>query len=207
MKVLQKILAIVAFLVLAPQTVRHAYMLWLEPRGSVLDKYDQPMKDQIDAAASLDELVRRYEPLRKQADLAKQELSKTGKELSFRDRTEEEPYKSEQMLGEAIKQWEVRSKETHELRFYWLVGLVISVLGLITYTTWNRWFGLTLLITGFSEFIYWTSPTFLGGTREFDRLLANKLALSAVSLVLLIAAIRFLGIFTEKPATSTQPNR
>ena len=207
MKVLQKILAIVAFLVLAPQTVRHAYMLWLEPRGSVLDKYDQPMKDQIDAAASLDELVRRYEPLRKQADLAKQELSKTGKELSFRDRTEEEPYKSEQMLGEAIKQWEVRSKETHELRFYWLVGLVISVLGLITYTTWNRWFGLTLLITGFSEFIYWTSPTFLGGTREFDRLLANKLALSAVSLVLLIAAISFLGIFTQKQTTSTQTDR
>ena len=44
MRALQKTLAIVAFLVLAPQTLRHAYMLWLEPRGSVLDKYDQPVK-------------------------------------------------------------------------------------------------------------------------------------------------------------------
>jgi hypothetical protein len=63
----------------------------------------------------------------------------------------------------------------------------------------NRWFGLTLLIAAFAEFIYWTSPTFLGAnTREFDRLLGNKVAFSVVSLILLMAVIRLNHVFTDK---------
>jgi hypothetical protein len=76
MRALLKTLAIIAFLALASQTVRHAYMLWLEPRKSVLDKYDQPRKEEIAAVASLDELLRRYDPIRKQVDLAKEHWSK-----------------------------------------------------------------------------------------------------------------------------------
>ena len=203
MRALQKTLALIAFLILVPQTVRHAYMLWLEPRGSVLDKYDQPMKGQIDAATSLDELLRRYDPVRKQVDSAKKEASEAGKERPSND--EIEPYKSEKMLREAINQWEERAKEIHAIRFYWLVGLVLSVLGLLTYSKLNRWLGVSLLIAGFSELIYWTSPTFLGSTQEFDRLLANKLALSAFSLILLFAVTWLLEIFAEKGEDSSQP--
>ena len=55
------------------------------------------------------------------------------------------------------------------------------------------------MIAGFSEFIYWTSPTFLGSaTREFDRLLLNKLVFSLASLVLLGLAIYLLGVFSEE---------
>jgi len=68
----------------------------------------------------------------------------------------------------------------------------------LTYIKSNRWFGAALVIAGFSEFIYWTSPTFIGATREFDKLLANKLALSVVSFLLLLAAIWLLGIFSAK---------
>jgi hypothetical protein len=108
-------------------------------------------------------------------------------------------------LGDAIKDWEQKSKEIRELRFYWMVGLALSVLGLLIYKRFNRWLGFTLLIAGFAEFIYWTSPTFLGAsTREFDRLLINKLAYSLIALVLAMAVIRILNIFSEKrgPATS-----
>ncbi len=70
MKPMLKTLAIVAFVSLLVQTVRHAYMLWFEPRGSVLDKYDQPVKSEIASAVSLDELLRRYDPVRKQVDEA-----------------------------------------------------------------------------------------------------------------------------------------
>jgi hypothetical protein len=62
MKPLKRTLAILACLLLVVQTARHAYVLWLEPRHSVLDQYDQPLKADITAAASLDELQRRYEP-------------------------------------------------------------------------------------------------------------------------------------------------
>jgi len=161
------------------------------------------MKGQIDAATSLDELLRRYDPVRKQVDSAKKEASEAGKERPSND--EIEPYKSEKMLREAINQWEERAKEIHAIRFYWLVGLVLSVLGLLTYSKLNRWLGVSLLIAGFSELIYWTSPTFLGSTQEFDRLLANKLALSAFSLILLFAVTWLLEIFAEKGEDSSQP--
>ena len=201
MRALEKTFAILAFLALASQTVRHAYMLWFEPRGSVLDKYDQPFKTQITAATSLDELVRRYDEVHKQADLARQEALKKGGEGTpggFSASELRDPFKSEMMLHDAITEWEGRAKEIHEMRFYCLIGFGLFVLGLLTFRRINQWFGLTLMIAAFSEFIYWTSPTFLGGTREYDRLLANKFALSAAALILLLASIWYLRIFAGK---------
>jgi hypothetical protein len=195
---LQKTLAILALLIISAQTVRHAYLLWLEPRGSVLDKYDQPLKDQISGATSLEELLRRYDQVRKQIDLAKQEAAKAGKEVSDRYLAQLEPYKSEHALRYAISDWEGKSKEIRALGFYWFIGFTFLVLGAFTYRKLNRWLGLTLLIAGFSEFIYWTSPTFLGTTREFDRLLENKFVFSLLSLMLLMVVIWFLRIFSDE---------
>lgn len=197
MKHLLKTLAILAFVGLVVQTVRHAYMLWFEPRGSVLDRYDQPVRSEIGSAASLDELLRRYDPVRKQVD----ELSKTSSTPAY-EQTQTEPFKTEQTLRQAITEWEEKSKEIRAIRLYCLVAAVLFVLGLFAYTKLNRWLGISLLIAAFSEFIYWTSPTFIGSTREVDRLLANKLALSIVSLVLLVGAIWFLDIFAEKEQSS-----
>jgi hypothetical protein len=197
---LQKTLAILAFLILVSQTIRHAYLLWLDPRTSVLDKYDRPLKNEIASAGSLDDLLRRYDPVRKQVDEARQQMAKEGK-------TEEsgvEPFKSEHALREAITEWESRAREIRELRFYWLIGLGFFILGAFFYKKTSRWLGLALLIAAFIEFIYWTSPTFFGmGTREFDRLLVNKLVLSVISFVLLIIAIRMNGIFSEKRGPAT----
>ncbi|HJZ95370.1 MAG TPA: hypothetical protein VKE70_02635 [Candidatus Solibacter sp.] len=205
MNALQKTLAIIALLCLVSQTIRHAYLLWVEPRGSVLDKYDRPLKNEITSATSLDELVRRYEPLRQQADSARAEAAKSGNKIGYEQERGTEPFKSESALHEAITDWEQKSKEIHGLRFYWFIGLALCAIGLVTYQTFNRWLGFTLMIAGFAEFIYWTSPTFLGGgTREFDRLLVNKLAYSVISLVLLLALIFMLDIFAQKGERSTQ---
>jgi hypothetical protein len=199
---LQKTLAIIAFLILATQTVRHTYVRWLEPRTSVLDKYDQPLKNEITSAASVDELLRRYEPVRKQADAAREELSKTGKKITDEQERELEPYKSEHALHNAITEWEERSKEIHELRFFWLAGLAFCVLGFLTYKKLTRWFGLAFLIAGFAEFIYATCPTLGRGTQEFDRLLVNKLIFSVVSLALLLTFIWLNRIFASEKEQS-----
>jgi Flp pilus assembly protein TadB len=197
-KPLQRTLAILASLFLVVQTVRHAYVLWLEPRGSVLDKYDRPLKDEIAAARSVDELVARYEPIRKEVDRVKADRRATDPKASFEDLQDTEPFRSESSLREAIQSWEERAKEIHSLRFYWVVGLLLVILGAVSYLRLNPWVGMTFLIAGFSEIIYWTSPTFLGAvTREFDRLLVNKLALSLVSLALLALTIRQLRAFSE----------
>jgi hypothetical protein len=197
MTALQRTLAILACLFLAVQTVRHAYLLWLEPRTSVLDKYDRPLRDEIAAAQSLDELLRRYEPVREQVDRIKAERRAADPKATFQDEQEAEPFRSERTLREAISGWEDKAKEVSALRFYWLVGVFCAVLGFVSYRRLSRWLGMTLMIIGFSEIICWTSPTFLGSTREFDRLLAHKIALSAVSLVILGLAIHFLGIFRD----------
>lgn len=206
MKGLEKTIVVLAFLALISQTIRHAYMLWFEPRGSVLDKFDKPKED-IKAATSLDELVRRYEAARKQTEEARQEMmreraqNKTAETGVYADQGTE-PYKSENELRMAIEDWERKANEVRELRFFWTIGLVLLVLGVVIYKRLNLWIGFTLIIAALSEFIYWCSPTFFGGTREFDRLLWNKLVLSLVSLVLLAMVTWMIGVFEEKPVTS-----
>src|SRR5437773_7070447 len=126
MKPMLKTLVIVAFVSLLVQTVRHAYMLWFEPRGSVLDKYDQPVKSEIASAVSLNELLRRYDPVRKQVD----ELSKTSSSPAY-EQAQKEPYKTEQTLRQAIVEWEEKSKEIRAIRLYSLVAALLFVMGLL----------------------------------------------------------------------------
>lgn len=206
MRALEKTIVVLAFLALISQSIRHAYMLWFEPRGSVLDKYDKPRKGEIEAAQSLDELVQRYEPVRKQADQLREERAKAQKAqaengpegmLRMAEDSRMEPFKSEQELREAINDWETKAREIQELRFFWTLGLLLLIPGMVIYARANHWLGLTLIIAGLAEFIYWTSPTFFGGTREFDRLLRNKLLLSLVSLALLLLVIWFNRVFAE----------
>ncbi|HEY6350269.1 MAG TPA: hypothetical protein VI636_12750 [Candidatus Angelobacter sp.] len=202
MRGLEKTVVVLAFLALISQTIRHAYMLWFEPRGSVLDKFDKPVKKDIAAATSLDELARRYEVVRKQADEAKQGRPNTEPPPTYAEKQEMEPFLSENELRMAIQDWERKAEEIHEIRFYWTIGLVLLVLGVVIYKRLNPWVGLTLIIAALCEFIYWCSPTFFGGTREFDRLLWNKLILSLVSLVLLLVVIWMIRVFEEKPVIS-----
>lgn len=199
MKALQKTLAILACLLLLVQTLRHAYILWLEPRVSVLDKYDQPLRDEISTAASLDELLRRYDPVRKEVDRLRAERRVPDQPARFVDEQNSEPFMSERALKQAISGWEERAKELRALRFYWFMGLVFAGVGLAAYLAVNRWLGITLLIVGFAEFIYWTSPTVLTfltpATGEFDRLLLNKFVFSLASIVVLAIAVHLLGAF------------
>ena len=75
-----------------------------------------------------------------------------------------------------------------ELRYFWFSGLAFLIIGVFCYKRGSPWLGLTLLIAGFSEMIWATSPSFRGGTQtEFDRLLTNKIIFSSLSLVLLLA--------------------
>jgi hypothetical protein len=185
------------------------YHRWLEPRTSVLDKYDRPLAPEIDAALSLEELVRRYEPLRQEVERVRAERKPRAVPgmppgiPSSLDEFDQEPFKSERQLHEAITTWESRAREIRAVRFHWATGLGFAVIGFIAYRALNRWFGLSLVIVGFFQMVYWTSPeftsVFLGGTREFDRLLTNKLVLSLASLVMLAIAVGVCEVFKEDP--------
>jgi hypothetical protein len=194
LKTTERVLAILAVLILITQTVRHAYVLWIESRASVLNRYDRPLHDRIADAKSLDELLKLYDPVRQEADRAKA-ANPQAEQLTT------EPFRSEQQLRQAIEAWEEKAKELRALWFYWLVGLCALGLGVVLYQRGNRWAGLTLEITAFAEFIYWTSPSFFGGNvREFDRLLLWKFLLSIMSLALLVAVIRLQRVFSDATA-------
>ena len=188
-------------LILSTQTVRHVYVRGLEPTGSVLDKYDPPVSGDIKKAASLEELVRLYDDAHKNVEVANSQ-NEDPTTISAR-KQEKEPYKSETLLREAINDWERKSKEIFELRYFWCSGLVFLIVGFLCYAKASSWLGLTLIIAGFSEMLWATSPSFrfAGPNTEFDRLLTSKIIFSLLSLALLLAMGYFIRAIDHGRAT------
>ncbi len=212
MKGLQITCLVLAMLALTAQSIRHLYVKYFEATASVLDKYDKkPIDQDIQSAKSLAELVAQYDPLRKQADLLDAQLDKELQNIpedkKWEHRSEftdahKKDYEPERKLRAAINDWESKANEIRELRIFWFFGLGLYVLGGALYFK-SRWVGLSLLIAGVIEMIWWTSPSFrLGGTvAEFERLLNNRLLFSILSLALVLLAwwlrYRLVGRKTE----------
>ncbi|HXU35537.1 MAG TPA: hypothetical protein VN937_04185 [Blastocatellia bacterium] len=198
MRALQTTLFVVTALILSTQAVRHIYVRCLEPTGSVLDRYEPAVTTDIKKATSLDELVELYDEAHNKVKAAdadeesKDPANVSGSKSEVEPyksllKSEKEPYKSESLLKEAIKDWESKTREVFELRYFWFSGVAFLIIGFLCYWKKLPWLGLTLLIAGFSEMIWATSPSFRGTPQsEFDRLLTNKIVLSLISLVLLL---------------------
>lgn len=181
MRALQKTLFIISLIILLTQTVRHLYVRWVEPTRSALDKYESPVKDDIKKANSLDELVKQYEEARKKTPEPEfQFVDPTNNSRKISD--------TEHHLWSAIKEWEGRTREIFELRFFWSCGLLLLVLGLMCYKQKYPWLGLAIITAGIAEMIWWTCPSFRWNeaSREFDKLLTNKIVFSVMSIVLLL---------------------
>ena len=195
MKTFVRILFTLAFLILVVQSVRHVYQRWLNPTQSVLDRYS-PVTKEIERARSLEELARKYDESYNKVKAF--EAGKTKAQLEEIDKNEE-PYYSRDAYRQAIEEWEGKSRQIFEIRFYWLVGLALAVGGFFVFRKSSVWLGITLLLTGFSEIIYWTSPTFFGSSSvEFNRLLVWKMILSAISLILLMVFAYLMGILKNQ---------
>src|SRR5262245_33735695 len=110
MGALQKTLFIIAILGLLPQTVGHLYVRWAEPSNSVLDKYEPPVKEGIKKASSLDELVKQYDEARKKTPEA--EASTMDSRVILGENSDA------LLLRGAIQEWESRTTEIFELRFF-----------------------------------------------------------------------------------------
>ncbi len=187
MNALKKTLFIIAMVSASAYTIRHAYYLWFQPRDSVLDKYAEKIADDIKNAASLDQLLAMYDAAHQ--NVKAYEADKTHASVPPHQRGDVEPYRTREKLEGAIRDWEYKTRETFQLRFFWAVGLVLTAGGYLLYKKSNAWLGLATIIVGFTEQIYWSSPTFLGGAVvEYEVLLANKFALSLATVAILIIA-------------------
>jgi hypothetical protein len=213
MKALRIVVFVFAMLVLATQAVRHVYVRFIEPRTSVLDKFDQTETQKaIKSARSLDTLVTEYDSARKKTDELDKELkgmeqNKTKDEIEviregFRDKYKKE-YERESDLKEAIREWETKSKEILELRVFWACGFALLLMGATLQARGFGWLGVSLVVPGIVEMIWWTSPSlrFGGSPLEFDRLLNNKLAFTLVTIAVLVC---WWAIMTRRPEASNQ---
>lgn len=185
MDALKRTLFILAFVSVIAYTIRHIYFKWFEPTESVLDKYSDSSVE-VKQATSIEQLDALYKEAHDK--VTAYESDTTNPKIPWMERDETEPYKSEREIRTAIAGWEAKSREIFQIRFYWVVGFVLVVSGFALYKWANQWLGLTLIIVGFAEKVYWTSPTFIGSAGlEYDRLLTNKIIFSITTVILLLA--------------------
>lgn len=185
MEALKKTLFILSVVAVTSYTLRHIYLKWIEPRGSLLDKYEKPIVSEIKNATSLEQLENLF--VEAHAKVLAYDSVDSIKSMDEYRRTQLEPYKIEQEVRDTITSWELQSHEIFKIRFYWAFGLLLAISGFAMYKKVNSWLGITVLITGFAEMVYWTSPSFFYGAEfEYNHLLTNKIILSILTLALLI---------------------
>ena len=196
-KTFERVLFLAAFLFVDIYTTRHIYQLWLAPTSSVLDEFRAEVETSISSAASIRELIAKYRPARDAVrKLEEQNRGKSPEQWRFED---QEPFKTETTLRQAIEEWEQKQHDLFETRVYWAFGLITAILGLLIHRKVSRWLGLAFLITGFSEMVWWCSPSwFTRATAETERLLANKLALAVATMLLLVGGARLLGLIADE---------
>ncbi len=203
----KSVAALLAILMIGSQTLRHAYVLWVERTESVLDKFE-PTQQKIAATQTIDELLNLYEPAQQQVKVA-DEIRKAnkGEERSYRE-YDEEPYKSERELKQAIEEREERAKQLTRLHFFWWSGLVALVLGVIATVRHRPWLGVCAFVLGFLEMIWFTCPSYrtLGFPIEVKQLLTFKLIYSASSLALLLAGWKLVETRAKDEGTKAAPS-
>jgi len=186
MEALKKTMFILALVTVAGYTVRHIYLRWFDPHTSVLDKYDKPITNEIKNSTSLQQLEKLFAEAHEKVQ--RYEAIDSIKAMEPYKRQQRDLYANEAELRMAISDWETKSREIYQLRFYWSIGLVLVIVGGALYKKINQWLGITTLIIGFGEMVYWTSPSIFGGGIEYENLLNSKLVLSVTTLVLLVVA-------------------
>jgi len=172
MRSLRLAVFIIAFSVMSAELMRHSYIRWVENHTSVLDKYD-PIDRQIKEASSLATLEKLYAEA---LERAKAE-NRVGPNQFDPDTSR---------LRQAIVEWEHRSNEVREVRYYWIVGLGCLLLALLLHWRRSPWISITLQIVGFSEMSWWLTPSFSNITSESGRVLDNKILFSGLSLLLIL---------------------
>jgi hypothetical protein len=206
MKKFQIVLLVISMVILSSQLVRHCYVRYFHDKKSVLDRYNKKDIDyRIERTSSIEELTKTYE----EADRKVREFEK-GKNRRELEKygNRDEPYYSKNRLENAINDWEAKHERIREVRIFWFAGLLLIMLGSLIYRRIEVWTGISFIIAGFTEMMWWTSPDFASGTarEEFLLLLNTKLLFTVLTLTLMIS-LWFLRHRLEAPRQTLPPIR
>lgn len=185
LKVVLLIFGLYALLHAATQSLRHAFVAFLDPQSSIIAKLD-PVKAEISETTSQEQLVTNYQQA--QAKVAAWNEGKAAEEIRQATYGDQEPHHSAELLREAIEAREQQARQLREVHFYWWTGMGCLVLAIGCWYRVDRWLGVGLLMVAFTEMLYWTSPEFRlwSAGDEFSRLVSWKLIYSVGTLAVLL---------------------
>ena len=186
MKAFQTVMFVIAMVLATTQTMRHVYVKWIAPGDSVLDQFQSEVESDIAGAEDLDTLVLLYADAK--AAVEAYEADPENPKIEPQRMRTIEPYESEIKLRDAIEHRERWQRKVGEVWFFWAAGAIGIAIGAYVYRAVNAWLGMSGVLVGYSEMLFWTSPLLharIAGP-EFDMLLTVKLLLSAITFVSLI---------------------
>src|SRR5687768_13823729 len=101
MKSFRGFMALVGLLFAGTHLLRHSYVLWVEPRTSVLDEFDEAKKV-AGAEKSLQELLEAYRQVHQEAEALRKESENLSSEEQYRLYKQKNSFSKEEDLKRAI---------------------------------------------------------------------------------------------------------
>ena len=176
---------IISMVILITQTVRHSYVRGFYNNQSVLDEFEDDVTLEIKSSVSLDSLLVQYEKAHN--DVVVFEKDRTEDELREAFKAANKLHSVESKYKEAIRDWESKEEKIRELIVFWLAGFLIIIIGIFLYSKNYKWIGISLILSGVIEMIWWSSPSIAnqGASLEFLKLLNIKLIFSIITFIVL----------------------
>ncbi len=193
MKTFQKVMFMIAFLVLMSSIIHTVFVRFLVPTKSVLARFGHPVKDDPLQAESMETLLTRYGEVIKKTEALL--TGKTDEQIKLIRAQHPALFAEEEKLTWAILDQENKSQYLFKMWFYWVIGAICLGLGGLSYFKWSRWFGLSLIVLGFCEMIYWGMPSVTTGGHEAVWKMNQEIILSIVNLGLLFLVAILMGVF------------
>lgn len=187
MKGLQVTFLIIFSCALSMQAIRHVHVYTIGFEESILAPVEAfyEVTEEVRVEESTDELLAEYETTKEQIRQLRE--SDPSKELSTIRQENAELFARSEALASELKQRETIKREIRDIWIFSVAGLGLIAVGSLLYARGYGWPGISLILPGFLELIWWSAPSFtLGGAvREYDLLLMNKIVLTIIAFVLL----------------------
>ena len=187
MKGLQITFLIIFSSILSVQAIRHVHLYAYGFEESILASYQEffGMKKEIQLEASTDELLAEYEASTEKIKELRD--SDPTKKLHQMRQENAELFARSDALGTELRQREARARELRDIWLFSIAGYVLIGLGSLLYARGYDWVGMSLILPGFLELVWWSAPSFSvgGALQEYDLLLVNKIILTVIAFVLI----------------------
>jgi len=187
MKNLQITFLIIFGCVLSTQAVRHVHIYVFGFEESILAPASAfyEIKEEVRLEASTSELLAEY-------DAGKEEIQKLRQanpdmELFAMRQSHAELFARNDALASELRERQSKSRELRDIWLFSTAGFVLIGIGSVLYMRGYDWTGMSLIVPGFVELVWWSAPSFTmgGATREHDLLLFNKIVLTIIAFALM----------------------